>query len=158
MADIIVRYAKEDDLCRVNELRADVNELHVNGRPDIFRSGFCNELQKRVYDVFSSENADVIVAEFDGTICGFAFAEYIDREETAYNNARHFYHIEEFGVAEGCRRMGVATAIVDFCKSEAKAKGYNKIELDVWEFNEGAIKFYEAAGFKTYRRLMELGL
>ena len=48
MADIIVRYAKEDDLCRVNELRADVNELHVNGRPDIFRSGFCNELQKRV--------------------------------------------------------------------------------------------------------------
>ena len=25
----------------------------------------------------------------------------------------------------------------------------------MWEFNEGALKFYESVGFRTYRRYME---
>lgn len=158
MNNIIVRYAKRDELECVNKMRAAVNELHVNGRPDIFRPGFCAELQQHIYDVFDSDKADIIVAECGGTLCGFATVEYIDRPESAYCNARSFYHIEEFGVDAAFRRMGVASAIVEFCKGEAKAKGYNRIELDVWEFNDGAIRFYEAAGFQTYRRLMQLDL
>ena len=158
MNNIIVRYAKRDELECVNKMRAEVNELHVNGRPDIFRPGFCAELQQHIYDVFDSDKADIIVAECGGTLYGFVVAEYIARPESAYNNARSFYHIEEFGVDAAFRRMGVASAIVEFCKGEAKAKGYNRIELDVWEFNDGAIQFYEAAGFQTYRRLMQLDL
>lgn len=158
MNNIIVRYAKKDELLRINEMRAEVNELHVNGRPDIFRPGFRTELQQRIYEVFDSDKADIIVAECGGTLCGFAMVEYIDRPESAYGNARSFYHIEEFGVDEAFRRMGVASAIVEFCKGEAKAKGYNRIELDVWEFNDGAIQFYKSAGFQTYRRLMQLDL
>ena len=30
-----------------------------------------------------------------------------------------------------------------------------KLELDMWEFNDGALKFYESVGFITYRRFME---
>ena len=158
MNNISVRYAKIDDIPRVNELRESVNELHVNGRPDIFRQGFCEELRAHAYEVLGSDKADIIVAECGGTVCGFAVAEYIDRPQSVYNNAQSFYHVEEFGVDENYRRMGVASAIVEFSKSEAKAKGYRSLRLDVWEFNEGAIKFYEAAGFETYRRLMELEL
>ena len=33
--------------------------------------------------------------------------------------------------------------------------GLDKIELDVWEFNDTALKFYESLGFRTYRRYME---
>ena len=158
MNNISVRYAKRDELERINEMRSDVNELHVNGCPDIFRPGFCTELQQHIYEIFDSDKADVIVAKCGETLCGFAIVEYIDRPESAYNKARSFYHIEEFGVDAAFRRMGVASAIVEFCKIEAKAKGYNRVELDVWEFNDGAIKFYEAAGFQTYRRLMQLDL
>ena len=41
---------------------------------------------------------------------------------------------------------------------EAKEKGFSKMELDVWEFNEDAREFYKAAGFQTYRRYMELNV
>ena len=37
-------------------------------------------------------------------------------------------------------------------------RGFTRIELDLWEFNRDALKFYEAAGFSTYRRHMELWL
>ena len=111
MNNIIVRYAKRDELECVNKMRAAVNELHVNGRPDIFRPGFRTELQQRIYEVFDSDKADIIVAECGGTLCGFATVEYIDRPESAYCNARSFYHIEEFGVDAAFRRIGVASTI-----------------------------------------------
>lgn len=38
--DLTVRYAKFDELPRVNELRRTVSELHAEGRPDIFRPAF----------------------------------------------------------------------------------------------------------------------
>ena len=49
--EITVRYADRAELPRVNELRKMVNELHANGRPDIFRPGFCAELQQHVYQI-----------------------------------------------------------------------------------------------------------
>ena len=36
----MIRFAEEKDLERVNELRKQVNDVHVNGRPDIFKPGF----------------------------------------------------------------------------------------------------------------------
>lgn len=59
---------------------------------------------------------------------------------------------------EKYRRQGVASEMLDFIREEAKKKNYDKIELDMWEFNENALKFYGAVGFKTYRRYMELDI
>lgn len=41
-------------------------------------------------------------------------------------------------------------------KKEAKENNFNQIELNCWEFNENAIKFYESIGLKTQRRIMEI--
>ena len=45
--------------------------------------------------------------------------------------------------------------LIAFCREEARKKGFLRMELDMWEFNEGALKFYESVGFRTYRRYME---
>ena len=44
------------------------------------------------------------------------------------------------------------------CKQEAKNRGFDSLELDVWEFNEGAMKFYDFVGFKTYREYKEMNI
>mgnify|MGYP001026823616 FL=1 len=54
--------------------------------------------------------------------------------------------------------MGVATKLISFCKQEAKNRGFDRLELDVWEFNEGAMKFYDSVGFKTYREYKEMNI
>ena len=151
----MVRYATRDELERVNELRKIVNEVHCNGRPDIFKGGFCKELQEFIYTLWENDNSDVIVVIREGKICGFACVDYVEKPESPYNLARRFYHINEFGVDENYRRQGVATELFDFIKKEATAKNFDKVELDMWEFNDGALKFYESVGFKTFRRFME---
>ena len=152
----VVRYATRDELPRVNELRKMVSELHADKRSDIFRPDFCDELRQRVYTLFDAPEYDVIVACLGETICGFAIVQYIDKPESAYMCAQRFYHIEEFGVDERYRRCGIGTALLNFCKTEAKSRDFDRLTLDVWTFNETAQKFYEAAGFRSYRSYLEI--
>lgn len=153
---ITVRPALRDELERVNELRRMVNDVHVTGRPDIFRPGFIPQLQEYVYTLYDSGDADILVAVMDEIIVGYACVNVVKKPLSPYNKERSCYHIEEFGVDEAYRRKGVATALIDYIRNDAKKKGLDRVELDMWEFNQSALAFYEAAGFTTYRRYMEM--
>ena len=59
-------------------------------------------------------------------------------------------------VSETFRRQGVATNMIAFIRAFAAEKGFRRIELNMWEFNQDALAFYEAAGFATFRRYMEM--
>lgn len=157
MEKVIVRYAKSEELESVNNIRRQVNEVHVKGRPDIFREDGWQFIEPFVYTRFDEETSGIIVAAIEDEIVGFAVVQYIERPESAYNKERKYFHIEEFGVDKKHRRKGIATAMIDFIKEDAKNRGFKTIELDMWEFNDGALAFYESAGLKTYRRYMESG-
>lgn len=156
MPEMTVRRARREELERVNELRRMVNEVHVQGRPDIFKPGFNEALQRHVYELYDGEDSDVLVAIADGIIAGFAAVEYVRKPESPYSFARDYYHLKEFGVDAACRRQGVARALVDYMKTDAREKGFTRIELDAWAFNTGALAFYETVGFRTFRRYFEM--
>lgn len=151
-----IRFAREDELSKINDLRKQVNDLHVEGKPEVFKPGFCEELQNYVYAIWQDPEQDIVVADKDGELCGFAILHHIYKPENPFMYVRDFLDIDEFCVDKNHRREGIATALVDFIKQYAKEKGYHRIELNMWEFNEGALAFYEAAGFETFRRYMEM--
>ncbi|MBR3032422.1 MAG: GNAT family N-acetyltransferase [Clostridiales bacterium] len=151
-----IRFAREDELIRINEMRKQVNDVHVEGKPEVFKPGFSEELQNFIYYIWQDPEQDIVVADKDGELCGFAIVHHIYKPENPFMYVRDFLDIDEFCVDEHHRREGVATALIDFIKKYAKEKGYHRIELNMWEFNEGALAFYEAAGFETYRRYMEM--
>lgn len=153
-----VRFAAYEELARVNELRKQVNDLHVNGRPDIFRAGFPDELRDFIYTFFGDPLYRIVVAERGGVICGYALLHRIDVQETPFKRPRVYLDIDEFGVDAAYRRQGVASEMIAFIREYAKNEGYDRLELNMWEFNQGALAFYEAAGFATYRRYMEMKL
>ena len=151
-----VRLAREDELERINELRKQVNDLHAAGRPDVFKPGFGKELRDFIHVIWNDPEQEIAVAEKDGTICGFAVLHHIHRPENPFMKERDFLDIDEFCVDEASRRQGVATALVAYIRSFAKERGFRRIELNMWEFNQSALAFYEAAGFRTFRRYMEM--
>lgn len=151
----MIRIAEERDLERINELRRQVNDIHVKGRPDIFKPGFGQEMQDLAREILKGEESSIIVAEEDGSICGMACVAYITKPESMYNLERKIYHVEEIAIDEGARRKGVGTELMEFMKRDAGKRGFDRIELDVWEFNESAIGFYEKNGFVMFRRFME---
>ncbi|MBR2122274.1 MAG: GNAT family N-acetyltransferase [Lachnospiraceae bacterium] len=149
-----VRFAKEDDLVRVNELRQQVNELHVQGEPDIFKQGFDKELRDYVYTIFRDPQMKIVVYENDGQIRAYAVLNHIVKPENPFMYKRDYLDIDEFCVDEACRRQGIGMEMIRFIRGYAGEEGFDRLELNMWEFNQSALEFYEAAGFATYRRYM----
>ncbi len=152
----VVRFARDEDLERVNELRRQVNELHVAGKPEVFKAGFRGELRDYIHVIRSDPQKKIVVAEQNGAVCGFAVLSHVVRPENPYMYGRDFLDIDEFGVDGPFRRRGAATAMIAFIRRYAQEAGIRRIELNMWSFNRGALAFYEAAGFSTYRRYMEM--
>ncbi len=153
-----IRFAKETELDRVNEIRKQVNDVHVAGKPEVFKPGFSKELQDFIKVIWDDPEQEIVVAVEDDEICGFAILHHINKPENPFMWERDFLDIDEFCVDEKHRRKGVATKLIDFIKKYAKEKGYGRLELNMWEFNESALEFYESVGFETYRRYMEIML
>lgn len=153
-----IRFAEYKDLEEVNRLRKQVNDIHVDGRPETFKAGFPDELRDHIYTIFEDPDQRIAVYETDGKICAFAVMNHIIKPETPFMYVRDYLDIDEFGVDEACRRQGIATEMIAFIRAYAKREGFSKLELNMWEFNQGALEFYEAVGFTTYRRYMETEL
>lgn len=153
-----VRFAEEKDLERINELRRQVNDIHVEGKPEIFKAGFPDELRDYIYEIFADPDKSIVAAETDGIICGFAVIGVYVKPETPFMYECRFLEVYEFGVDKAFRRNGAGSEIMKFIRAYAAERGIDRIELDMWEFNDGALKFYEQSGFTTYRRYMEMKL
>lgn len=151
-----IRLATEADLPRVNELRRQVNDVHVAGKPEVFRPGFNEALQQHVYTLFAQEDHAILVAETEAGIVGFACLKFVDRPESPYRNAIRYLDVDEFGVDEMHRRQGIGRALFEAVRGLARKHGLARIELNMWEFNEGALRFYESIGFSTSRRYLEM--
>ena len=150
-----IRRAKVRDLQGINKLLEQVLMVHHKGRPDLFKAGFCDEIRDYAKVIMDGENSDIIVAERDGVICGMVCVECVNKPETPYSKARSFYHVQEIAVDADYRRQGVAKELFEFMIEDAKKRKLARIELDVWEFNDSAIEFYQAVGFGQTRRWME---
>lgn len=152
---MLIRMAVQADKPAINDLRREVNQLHVDGRPDFFVPGFPQELADYLDVIFMQENGEIVVAEQDGKIVGVACLTYVERPATVYRMAQRYCDIDELDVAAPFRRQGIGRAMFDFIRSRSAEKGFDRIELNMWEFNEDALRFYESLGFRTYRRYME---
>ena len=141
---VTARFAREEDLESVNELRRQVNELHVAGRPETFKPGFCDELRDHLFTIWKDPNQQIVVTEIEGKVCGFAILNHINRPENPFMFERDFLDIDEFGVDENSRRQGAASEMIRFIKNWAKEQGFSRLELNMWEFNRGALAFYES--------------
>ena len=153
-----IRFATESDLSRINELRRQVNDLHTAARPDMFKPGFPQEVQDYLHTMFEADNKHILVAEMNGRIVAFACLAEVVTSATPYRPARRFLEVDEIGVDESVRRQGVGRQLFEEIRRIAKANGFTRVELNMWEFNDEALNFYEAIGFTTYRRYMEMNV
>lgn len=150
-----VRKATLQDVEAINHLRKQVNDLHVNARPDVFKAGFGEELQNYIYIVLENPLQSLLVVEVEGKIVGMALVEQDIRPENAYMNERRQLNIAEICVDSAFRRQGVARALLASIEDLAKKLKMQRVVLSVWNFNEDALALYENTGYHCYMRHME---
>ena len=88
---------------------------------------------------------DVLVAERDGTIVGWAKIEH----PTPFPSTDHVWTITGLAVDPAAQGAGVGRALVEALADEARARGARRLTLRVFAPNEVARRLYERCGFEV---------
>lgn len=153
----MIRLANENDISVICSIRDQIHELHVKGRPDIYRiPDNPEEFHASLKDSFSQENYRLFVSEKDDTIIGYALVRIVNREESLISQKRCFYFIEEFAIEKSEQRKGYGKELMQFIINTVKANQADSLNLEVWGFNKEAENFYQSFGMATQRTSLEL--
>ncbi len=152
--------AKESYIPQIIDLLKDIGMIHHSGRDDVFRANIIKYSSDEIQAVLHDENNPlfVVLAEDQETVLAYVFCKVIIRENSEIFQDRKILFIDDLCVSEELRGQNIGGKLLEFLKGYAREISAHSLELNVWEFNESAIKFYEREGFYTQKRQMEFDL
>ena len=150
-----VRRAKNEDIEKILDLLIQVDMVHHNGRPDIFKGPVTKYNAEQLEDIIKDDNRPVFVCVDDDKVLGHAFCMHQQIQDHKLLTDIKTLYIDDICVDEAARGKGVGRMLYEYVKEYAKEKGFYNITLNVWECNPTAIKFYESMGLKPQKIGME---
>ncbi len=144
----MIRKIVKKDYEELKKLVYQVHELHYSSRLDIYVDGnpFPLEYFTRILNDTTAFN---YVYVENNKICGLIIATKKNNHTIPILKQRTTYFIEDIVVDKNCRRKGIGKELYYFLKKQAVKENIDAIELNVWAFNEPAIKFYESLGMSV---------
>lgn len=131
-----------------------VNLIHYKGRPDIFKLAnkyTDEELEK----IISDDERPILVAVLEGEIAGYAFCIFQQHKSDNLLTDIKTLYIDDLCVDENARGSHIGSELYKAVLSLAEESGCYNVTLNVWSFNESAMRFYEAMGMKPLKTAME---
>jgi ribosomal protein S18 acetylase RimI-like enzyme len=139
-------------------LAREILVFHATALPENFRIIDPALPELRFRDLITSASSAILVAEYDGHIVGHVECRVPPASANAAQTPQVRAVIETIVVAAQMQGKGIGRSLFSAAAIWAKDHGADTLLLEVWEFNEGAIAFYERLGMTTVHRRMSLPL
>lgn len=157
--EFVIRKAQERDIPGMLSLLYQVNQVHADGRPDLFKNGGIKYTETALAEKLQRTDEVIFVAvDATGFVKGYVFGQFEMTEETSSLQANKTFYIDDLCVDEKERGKHVGAALYNYTKEYAREHLFDRITLHVWECNPGAMKFYERIGFEPLYTAMEVKL
>ena len=155
MTPICVREAIPADVPALQGLFAEVDRLHWEQQPDVFRevSGPTRE-GAYLRALITDWRAGVIVAEMGTVLVGCLVIRIQETRDIPILVVQRYAIVDTIVVGPAYRREGVGRRLMACAEGWAQARDIGRIELNVFEFNAGVRRFYEELGYSTLSRRM----
>lgn len=152
-----VRFACEKDIPQMNSLLYQVERVHQQGRPDLFKEGAKKYTDNELKAMLKDKTKPIFAAVDENDVMkGYAFCVFQEHKgDNVLTDIKTLY-IDDLCVDENCRGQHIGSVLYEAVKKFAKEQGCYNVTLNVWECNPSARKFYEKAGLKTYKTCMEV--
>ena len=151
-----VRRAEIKDIPGILDLLVQVDMVHHNGRPDLFKGPATKYNEWELKHILSDPGTPVFVCVEGDKVLGHAFC--IHKQEINDNILTDIktLYIDDICVDENARGKHIGKMLYEYVRSYAKENDYYNITLNVWTCNPGAMKFYESLGFLPQKIGMEM--
>ena len=151
--EVIVRLPRLQDYERVSQIMDQVQQLHVEWRPDVYKPASPLITMDMFEAILKDENW--YVAEADGVVVGIL--ELMKRHvESPAQVTKDVLFISTMAIDEKYRGKGIGHLFFEKVKRLKQEKGYDTIELQVNAKNRLAYEMYRKYGFTEKSINMEL--
>lgn len=151
-----VRFAQAKDLPRIHTLLEQVNLVHHQGRPDLFKLGR-KYTDEQLLAIMEDKGRPILVAADEADqVQGYAFCIFQQHvDDNIMTDIRTLY-IDDLCVDETLRGRHIGKTLYDAVLAFAREQGCYNVTLNVWSCNPSAMRFYEAQGLKPQKVGMEV--
>lgn len=152
----MIRKAKLTDADGIIRLLYQVNQVHADGRPDLFKNGGIKYTKDAVEELIEKGEKVIFVKTDDkDEVEGYVFCDIEETKETTSVYPIKTLYIDDLCVDECKRRKGIGKRLYEEACRYAKEIDCYRITLHVWECNPGAEAMYRKLGMKTLYTSME---
>lgn len=156
---INVHKATTSDYNALCELFDGIDAFHRDNLPHIFQKPKGAVREQEYYSgLIADEGVGLFVAEADGKLVGFIHVIIKETPAIPIFVPRRYAIVDSIFVKPEFQNHGIGRTLMDKMQEWAITKGAVSIELNVYEFNQTAISFYEKLGYHTLSRKMSKDL
>jgi ribosomal protein S18 acetylase RimI-like enzyme len=151
-----IRRALNKDTKRILELLVQVNNVHNDGRPDLFIRDKTKYTETELLNIIRNDKTPVFCAvDETDSVLGYGFCVIQSHEtDDNWHNITTLY-IDDICVDEKYRGKHIGKALYEYITEYARKSGCYNITLNVWEKNPEAKAFYEKMGMSIQKTGME---
>ena len=152
----MIRRACEKDIPKIGDLLSQVDLVHHNGRPDIFKIGRKYNDDKLRELLNDSERPILVCVDERDEVMGYCFCIYVTHENDSVLTDIKTLYIDDLCVDERLRGKHIGRELYEAAVKLARDSGCYNLTLNVWSCNSSAIRFYESCGLVPQKIGMEL--
>ncbi len=154
--DTEVRRAENRDIDSILGLLIQVDMVHHEGRPDLFKGPATKYTGDELKEIIKDDTRPVFVCvDKDDRVLGHAFCMHKQIVGDHVLTDVKTLYIDDICVDKEARGRHVGKRLYDHVIAYAKQQGCYNVTLNVWACNPTALKFYEAMGLKPQKIGME---
>lgn len=150
-----IRRAEKGDLDGIRALLRQVNQLHADGRPDLFKSGGIKYTDGELLEIIGDDERPVFVCAEGGKVLGYSFCVLEETRETTSLRPVRTMYLDDLCVDAEARGRHIGTMLYQRSLDAAREMGCQRLTLHAWNFNNAAFGFYEKLGMTPLVTTME---
>lgn len=152
----MIRVANEKDIPKIKDLLSQVDLVHHNGRPDIFKIG-TKYSEDELKELLRNKERPILVSvDKDDNVMGYCFCIFQQHKNNSVLTDIKTLYIDDLCVDEKQRGKHIGKELYQAAVKLAKESGCYNLTLNVWSCNPSAMKFYESQGLIPQKIGMEL--
>lgn len=152
----MVRRAGERDIDSIMKLLVQVDMVHHNGRPDLFKGPATKYTEEELEVLLKNDKTSVFVCVDDAdNVLGHAFCILQQHTDDNILTDIKTMYIDDICVDENMRGRHVGKTLYEYVVNYAREIGCYNVTLNVWSCNPTAMKFYENCGLVPQKVGME---
>ena len=151
----MIRKMVLDDYDKIKDIYYQVHRLHYDSREDIYIDG--DPIPFEYFKTFVDDPFNFNVVYEEGSkIVGLLVAKKMgSNPNIPFTRKRNIMFVDTIAVLEDYRGKGIGKKLYSSLKDFALKERVDAVELNVWAFNESAIKFYGSLGMSVKNMRLE---